>query len=176
MKNNKAVLWGGLFVVVIIIGVVWHASLPKMPSMTTTATQATPTDTKTGDIVPTKVTLQNANGTTSTLYPLDGHTFRYASFDNTTIPAGENYLISFSDGVLSGGICANFSGSYVANKGALSTSLISSPKGCTIPADVNAADQIFHTTVGQVSSYTFINNVLTISGNGHTLVFNTFVK
>jgi|GEM_PF-4930355 len=168
MKNNKAVGWIALLVVVIII-FAWYSHTPSMP----TTSPAAPTTSAT---VPKTVTLQNANGTTSVMPPLDGQTFRFVSYDNTTIPAGENYEISFSGGVLSGTICSSFSGSYVTNKGALSTNLIVSPKGCTAPADINAADQIFHTVLSQISSFTVINNVLKIVGSGHNLVFNAVAK
>jgi len=175
MKNNKVLAWFAVLVVIIIIVVAWNAHTPSNNTNTTTTTTNT-TTTKTGDTPSHPVTLQNSNGTKTVVLPLDGQTFRYASYDNTTIPPGENYLISFSGGVLSGGICANFSGSYAADNGALTSKLATSPKGCTLPTDVNAADQLFHTVLSQVSSYTLINNVLTIIGSGHTLVFNTFTK
>jgi heat shock protein HslJ len=160
MKNNSILAWIGVIVAVVIVIIVWHLGLFGGTTSTTS----------------TNTTVTTSTSSATPVHSLDGTTFRFTSYDSTTIPAGENYLMEFSGGTLHGGVCENFSGPYSAKNGTISATLISSPKGCAVPIDINAADQIFHTVLAQISTYTYIGDVLTITGSGHTLVFNAFLK
>jgi heat shock protein HslJ len=159
MKNSTIVAWFALLIAIIIVVVVWHANASNNANATSASTAVT-----------------TSTGSTSAVHTLDGTTFRFTSYDNTVIPANENYLMEFSGGLLHGGICENFSGPYTASDGMISAKLASSTTGCTLPTDINAADQLFHTTLAQAPKYTYVGDVLTISGSGHTLVFNAFLK
>lgn len=161
MKKKSVLGWVVALIVVLLVLVTWNAGLFGGSSLNSN-TPAT--------------TVTTSTGTTSVTHTLDGTTFRFTSYDNHIIPANENYIMTFSGGSLHGGICDNFSGPYTASNGLISAKLLSSTKGCTLPTDINAADQLFHTTISQSSKYTYIGSVLTISGSGHTLTFNAWLK
>lgn len=179
-KNNTFLVCLGVTVIVVAL-VAWQLGLFTSGAGTkgTTATTTTVVTTTTTTTVVGAKPIVNPTPATPAPAPkleaLDGLSFRITSYDAFTIPTDENYTVSFQRGALTARICNGISGPYTTKGGIITaTRLMSTKMACSAPKDVSAVEQIFGTTLSQPATYTFVNNVLTISGSAHTLVFNLF--
>lgn len=182
-KNKNFMIWVVVDALIVVFALVgwkqgWFSGSAYKPLSTSMGTPSV--SDSSAPAVPGK-TIPSNNGTvikvapqpapsTTTSGPLDGHTYRIAQFDAVVVPANEVHTVSFAGGRIQAKICNSISGTYVAAYGTMSAKLMSTMMACTGPADVMQIEQIFNTTLAQKATYTVASGVLTISGNGHTIV------
>ncbi len=173
LKNNKN-LWIGVGIVVLLV-IIFAASRSEAPTAPAAPEDNTPVTTtpknpnvSTGGSV--TVPAPTYNNVTISKYALDGKSFRLAQFDNSVVPADETYIVSFDNGTLRAKICNTISGSYTETTGTLTARLTKTNMGCSSPADINAAEQIFGNVFTQVVAYTLSSGTLSLSGDGHSII------
>ena len=174
-EKNKEIVIGIVLLALIVIVV---AMISRAPS-TETASSTNPTP------LPAKV-IPNNNGTKIVIPaqpapsvagkgPLDGHKYVITAYNANTLPAGENYTVSFATGRVTAHICNTIVGPYNAAYGSMTATLVTTVMACTSPADIMQVEQIFGTVFKNSMTYTSTPTGLTVSGGGNT-VFLTEVK
>lgn len=102
---------------------------------------------------------------------LDGRTYRLASFNNTSIPLGEQYVLSFLDGRLHIRWCNTMSGEYTLAEGQLSSLLVSTKMWCSLPAGIMEMEQAWGSMLALGAVVTHASAEMILEGAGNIFVF-----
>ncbi len=162
-KKKMFGAWAVIALIILIIIVLWHKTPVANRGTSTTPTPQTQTQgTATGG---------KTGGTTNISTSINGRSFRIASYDAVTVPAGENYTVTFSGGKITSKICNTYSGTYSAINNSIVTNkfLPTTKLGCDTPKGIMQLEGIFVNTMTQTAQYAFNGQTLVLTGTGHTI-------
>lgn len=115
--------------------------------------------------------------TTVSFADLSGTQYRLASFNETSVPDTDHYILSFDGERLSAKFCNGLGGTYTIKGNTIQArEMVGTMMYCEEPSFLMGAEQSFGKLMEAGATYAFTSNTLTLAGAAGTFVYAPYTK